>query len=67
MKALTEYSWPGNVRELENVIERLVVTVTGPMIEVDHLPSEIRSYDARAAATRSANAAARWPTICTSG
>src|SRR5687767_12265431 len=29
MKALTEYSWPGNVRELENVIERLVVTVTG--------------------------------------
>ncbi len=46
MKALTEYSWPGNVRELENVIERLVVTVTGPMIEVDHLSSEIRSYDA---------------------
>ena len=46
MKALTEYSWPGNVRELENVIERLVVTVTGPVIEVDHLSSEIRSYDA---------------------
>jgi transcriptional regulator with PAS, ATPase and Fis domain len=46
MKALTEYSWPGNVRELENVIERLVVTVTGPMIELDHLSSEIRSYDA---------------------
>ena len=46
MKALTEYSWPGNVRELENVIERLVVTVTGPTIEVDHLSSEIRSYDA---------------------
>ena len=46
MKALTEYSWPGNVRELENVIERLVVTVTGPMIELEHLSSEIRSYDA---------------------
>jgi len=46
MKALTEYSWPGNVRELENVIERLVVTVTGPTIELDHLSSEIRSYDA---------------------
>ena len=46
MKALTEYSWPGNVRELENVIERLVVTVTGPTIEVDHLSSEIRSFDA---------------------
>jgi transcriptional regulator with GAF, ATPase, and Fis domain len=46
MKALTEYSWPGNVRELENVIERLVVTVSGPMIELEHLSSEIRSYDA---------------------
>jgi transcriptional regulator with GAF, ATPase, and Fis domain len=46
MKALTEYSWPGNVRELENVIERQVVTVTGPTIELEHLSSEIRSYDA---------------------
>ncbi len=46
MKSLTEYSWPGNVRELENVIERLVVTVTGPTIELENLSSEIRSYDA---------------------
>ena len=46
MKALSEYSWPGNVRELENVIERLVVTVSGPTIEIEHLSSEIRSYDA---------------------
>jgi transcriptional regulator with GAF, ATPase, and Fis domain len=46
MKALSEYSWPGNVRELENVIERLVVTVSGPTIELEHLSSEIRSYDA---------------------
>jgi DNA-binding NtrC family response regulator len=46
MKAMTEYSWPGNVRELENVIERLVVTVSGPTIELEHLSSEIRSYDA---------------------
>ncbi len=37
MKALTEYSWPGNVRELENVIERLVVTVQGNVIDVEHL------------------------------
>jgi DNA-binding NtrC family response regulator len=46
MKALTEYSWPGNVRELENVIERLVVTVSGSTIGVEHLSSEIRAYDA---------------------
>jgi len=46
MKALGEYSWPGNVRELENVIERLVVTVSGSTIELEHLSSEIRTYDA---------------------
>jgi transcriptional regulator with PAS, ATPase and Fis domain len=46
MKALTEYSWPGNVRELENVIERLVVTVAGPRVELEHLSSEIRAFDA---------------------
>jgi DNA-binding NtrC family response regulator len=42
MKALHDYSWPGNVRELENVMERLVVTVQGPTIELEHLSSEIR-------------------------
>ncbi len=46
IKALTEYSWPGNVRELENVIERLVVTVSGTTIGVEHLSSEIRACDA---------------------
>jgi transcriptional regulator with GAF, ATPase, and Fis domain len=45
MKALTEYSWPGNVGELENVIERLVVTVSCPTVGVEHLSSEIRAYD----------------------
>ena len=46
MKAFCEYSWPGNVRELENVIERLVVTVQGSIIELDHLSSEIRHQGA---------------------
>jgi transcriptional regulator with PAS, ATPase and Fis domain len=46
MKAFCEYSWPGNVRELENVIERLVVTVQGPVIELEHLSSEIRHLGA---------------------
>ncbi len=45
MKALTEYSWPGNVRELENVIERLIVTVSGPAIDLEHLPSDMRAQD----------------------
>jgi transcriptional regulator with GAF, ATPase, and Fis domain len=45
MQVLVEYSWPGNVRELENAIERLVVTVPGPIINVDDLPPEFRIHD----------------------
>ena len=40
MKALQEYSWPGNVRELEHVIERAVITTTGPVLHIaDRLES----------------------------
>lgn len=35
---LTEYNWPGNVRELKNLVERLVIMVTEPEIQVAHLP-----------------------------
>src|SRR5438094_918504 len=37
MKALVEYSWPGNVRELENVLERLIVTIQGSVIDAEPL------------------------------
>jgi two-component system NtrC family response regulator len=45
MNALMEYSWPGNVRELQNVLERLVVTAGGPIVQLDDLPAEIRTSD----------------------
>ena len=45
MKALVAYSWPGNVRELENLIERMVVAVQHDTIELQDLPSEVRSQD----------------------
>jgi transcriptional regulator with PAS, ATPase and Fis domain len=45
LKALHEYSWPGNVRELENVIERVVVTVNRPIVDVTDLPVEIQAHD----------------------
>jgi transcriptional regulator with GAF, ATPase, and Fis domain len=32
MQALGRYAWPGNVRELENVIERALISSTGPML-----------------------------------
>jgi DNA-binding NtrC family response regulator len=40
---LMDYEWPGNVRELENVIERAVVLSTGPRIDVDLIPDNVRS------------------------
>ena len=45
MKALVAYSWPGNVRELENLIERMVVAVQHEIIELQDLPSEVRTQD----------------------
>jgi len=32
LDALRDYDWPGNVRELENVIERAVITSSGPRL-----------------------------------
>jgi DNA-binding NtrC family response regulator len=39
--ALRAYRWPGNVRELQNVVERSVVLVDGPTIDVEDLPLEL--------------------------
>jgi len=41
LAALEEHSWPGNVRELENLIQRLVIMVSGPTIELQHLPQQL--------------------------
>ncbi len=41
LTVLEEHSWPGNVRELENLIQRLVVTVRGDEIGVNHLPPRV--------------------------
>lgn len=36
--AFTAHHWPGNVRELENVLERAINVLDGPVIECRHLP-----------------------------
>ena len=41
IEILEEYSWPGNIRELENLIQRLVLMVDGPVIMAQHLPQQI--------------------------
>ncbi len=38
MNLLARYPWPGNVRELKNLIERLMIMVSDPVIEPEHLP-----------------------------
>jgi len=42
MARLMEYDYPGNVRELENIIEHAFVLCRGGMIELNHLPPELR-------------------------
>ncbi|MDR3564067.1 MAG: sigma 54-interacting transcriptional regulator [Negativicutes bacterium] len=37
METLLRYNWPGNIRELINLIERMVVIVDEPIIELRHL------------------------------
>jgi DNA-binding NtrC family response regulator len=40
---MMDYDWPGNVRELENVIERAVVLSSGPRINSDLIPDNVRT------------------------
>ena len=35
MQKLQEYHWPGNIQELSSLLERSVLSATGPRIEVD--------------------------------
>ncbi len=42
MARLMEHDYPGNVRELENIIEQAFVLCRGGLIELNHLPPELR-------------------------
>ena len=41
--ALLSYQWPGNIRELGNCIESAVVISTSTVIDIEDLPSAIRT------------------------
>ncbi len=49
MARLMEHDFPGNVRELENIVEQAFVLCRGGIVEIKHLPPELRPAAARAA------------------
>jgi two-component system response regulator FlrC len=46
---LLTYPWPGNVRELDNVLQRALILVSGPVIRAEHIQFESPSESAAAA------------------
>lgn len=38
LQCFYQYDWPGNVRELKNIVENLIVSNSGPILTLDHLP-----------------------------
>ena len=49
MARLMEHDYPGNVRELENILEQAFVLCQGNMIEMHHLPAELRPDEMKTA------------------
>ncbi|MCH8267953.1 MAG: sigma-54-dependent Fis family transcriptional regulator [Acidobacteria bacterium] len=55
MEVLVAYGWPGNVRELKNLIERIVIMNSQPLIQKKHLPSLLYRDNTRRAAAAEAS------------
>ncbi|MCG8401124.1 MAG: sigma 54-interacting transcriptional regulator [Firmicutes bacterium] len=39
-QTLQNHSWPGNVREIKNVVERLLVTAPGRLVDISEIPGD---------------------------
>lgn len=47
---LLTYQWPGNVRELDNLLQRALILVNGPVIRPEHIQFELANEGTLAAA-----------------
>ncbi|HEY3786353.1 MAG TPA: sigma-54 dependent transcriptional regulator [Steroidobacteraceae bacterium] len=45
---LLTYPWPGNVRELDNLLQRALILVNGPVIRPDHIQFELANENGAA-------------------
>lgn len=45
LSILQRYHWPGNVREMHNVVERLTITCKEEEVQLEHLPSYLRTAE----------------------
>src|ERR1700761_5921695 len=43
---LLTYAWPGNVRELDNLLQRALILVSGPVIRPEHIQFELANEPA---------------------
>src|SRR5215470_14747633 len=48
---LLTYPWPGNVRELDNLLQRALILVNGPVIRQEHVQFELANDAAHAEST----------------
>lgn len=45
LKLIYDYPWPGNIREMENTIERCMIIAEKDVIDVDDLPTHLKTSD----------------------
>jgi two-component system response regulator AtoC len=43
LQALQKYSWPGNIRELQSVLKQSLLQMQGAVLDVSHLPAQVRA------------------------
>jgi two-component system, response regulator FlrC len=53
---LLTYNWPGNVRELDNLLQRALILLNGPVIGPEHIQFELLSDTCMAACSATPNA-----------